>query len=276
VKAYQKLYNWTIGWVAQPYCSSDSDVLIPINSARLVDELLAVHGHEVLINGDFNADPHAGNILYVANASPPKLGLIDYGQVKTLSDKSRLDMAKIILLVNAAIKVDPRTDAHVDPAVHSRAKASVCKAMIDAGVKTEKMDRDVLYEMATVFMGRIDAAWIHPQNFLQWSDTMQERDPMGSLDDCEDFVMVNTCSLMIRGLGHYLQHNRDLSEAWKPFARQALQEKGQLQRVEAEIRLWRERVLEEPVAEVLQMPQQGTVFVGSVGGVGQRLATGSL
>ena len=33
--------------------------LVPINAARLIDRLMEVHGHEVLIDGCFNADPHA-------------------------------------------------------------------------------------------------------------------------------------------------------------------------------------------------------------------------
>ena len=37
-------------------------------------------GHEVLVDGCFNADPHPGNILYLAKTE--QLGLIDYGQVK--------------------------------------------------------------------------------------------------------------------------------------------------------------------------------------------------
>ena len=39
-------------------------------------------GHEVLVDGCFNADPHPGNILYLAETE--QLGLIDYGQVKRL------------------------------------------------------------------------------------------------------------------------------------------------------------------------------------------------
>ena len=62
---------------------TEDDVLVPINAARLVDDLLAVMGHEVLVDGCFNADPHPGNILYLAETE--QLGLIDYGQVKRLS-----------------------------------------------------------------------------------------------------------------------------------------------------------------------------------------------
>ena len=55
---------------------------------QLVDTLLAVHAQEVLIDGAFNTDPHPGNILYI-DGKQPKLGLIDYGQVKRLTKEQR-------------------------------------------------------------------------------------------------------------------------------------------------------------------------------------------
>ena len=58
-------YNWTLGWVAENYDMSEAagDIVVPLNAARLIDDLFTVHGHEALIDGCFNADPHPGNIL---------------------------------------------------------------------------------------------------------------------------------------------------------------------------------------------------------------------
>ena len=55
--------------------------------------------------------------------------------------------------------------------------------------------------MCTVYFGRDDAAWLYPMNFVQWSDWMQGRDPLGALDEIEDAVMVRSlrahvCSLV--------------------------------------------------------------------------------
>jgi len=110
--------------------------------------------------------------------------------------------------------------------------------MIAAGTKTEKMLPDTFYEMAVVYYGRDDAAWLYPHNLLQWSDKIQAQDALGSLDEIEDMVMINTCSLMLRGLGHYLQQPRNLATAWGPYAQRALKEKGMLEDVEEEIRTW--------------------------------------
>jgi len=66
-RAFKQVYNATMGWFTQPYDLSDDadDVIVPLNAARLINRLFAVHGHECLIDGCFNADPHPGNILCV-------------------------------------------------------------------------------------------------------------------------------------------------------------------------------------------------------------------
>lgn len=159
---------------------------------------------EVLVDGCFNADPHPGNILFVdcGTFSPAKLGLIDYGQVKSprhaphharptatsasgrseplrgaaqlaaphrgqvkrLSDQQRYDLAKSFLLVEAAIEVDPRTNPDVDRAVHERAKASLIRQQKSLGVVTKHSNPDVIYDQSTVYLGRMDAAWLYPMN----------------------------------------------------------------------------------------------------------------
>jgi aarF domain-containing kinase len=232
--ALKYVYNCTAGWVLPTYDLAEDGMVVPLNAAKLVDDLMAVHGHEVLIDGCFNADPHPGNILYTNG----KLALIDYGQVKRMDDAQRLALAKAFVLVDAAIKVDPRTDATIDPEVHARAVKSVashCRAM---GMETEKNLDETFYELNTVYLGRMDAAWVYPRNILQWTDHMEGRDPMGSIDAVDYLVMVNTASLMLRGLGEMLQQSRNLAVVWGPFARRALADKGLLADVEAEIATW--------------------------------------
>lgn len=93
--------------------------------------------------------------------------------VDRLTEKERLDLAKALVLVDAAIQVDPRQDPSVDPAVHQRARTSVANAMFALGAQSERNDPDVHYQLSTVYLGRMDAAWLYPQNILQWTDSMQ-------------------------------------------------------------------------------------------------------
>jgi hypothetical protein len=53
------------------------------------------------------------------------------------------------------------------------------------GMKTEKMLPSTAYELAMVYMGRMDAAWIYPRNFLQWTDHIQAEDAQGDLAGLE-------------------------------------------------------------------------------------------
>jgi aarF domain-containing kinase len=61
--------------------------------ARL-EELIRIHGYQVLVDGVFNGDPHPGNVLLMPGGG---LGLIDYGQVKRISKEQRLTLAQLII-----------------------------------------------------------------------------------------------------------------------------------------------------------------------------------
>jgi len=190
----------------------------------------------VLIDGCFNADPHPGNILYLADTQ--QLGLIDYGQVKRITDAQRLDLATALLLVAAAFAHEPRSNPSADPTAHSRALASIASHSAKMGMKTEKMLPETLYEMSMTYFGRMDPLWFYPMNLIQWSDDIQSKDALGNIDEVDYLVMVNTASMMIRGLGEMLQQSRNLAVVWKPLAEQVLRDAGKLKEIEAEIASW--------------------------------------
>jgi aarF domain-containing kinase len=60
--AYSALYNASVGWLPgvkkRDYEGKSS---LPINHAKLIDDLLYIHGHQILVDGCFNGDPHPGN-----------------------------------------------------------------------------------------------------------------------------------------------------------------------------------------------------------------------
>lgn len=204
-----------------------------LNPSRIVDELLRVHGHQVLIDGCFNADPHPGNILVDPRG---RLALIDYGQVKRIDLDTRLELARMLLLVDYAVKTDPRTTKKPATPAHLAARKAVAQAMIDGGFATKHPDDvDSIYELASVYYGRDDRLWIYPLNFQQWTDHMQRRNPVVNIDDCEDAVFIVRCAMLIRGLGHAVRQHRNLAAAWRPIAANLLRRHGRLRGVEAEI-----------------------------------------
>eukprot|EP00957_Ditylum_brightwellii_P026495 2004199-Ditylum_brightwellii.AAC.1 len=88
-------YNYTLGWLpGKEWKDYELRDTLPINHAKMVDDLIYIHGHEeirdflVLVDGYFNGDPHPGNILLMGiEEGNPHLGLIDYGQVKELTNE---------------------------------------------------------------------------------------------------------------------------------------------------------------------------------------------
>jgi aarF domain-containing kinase len=127
-----RCYNWTVGLVpgAKPRSYQDKSVL-PLNHAQLVDDLFRIHGHEVLVDGFFNADPHPGNLLLIRLPDgSPQLGLIDYGQVKTLTKEQRHLFARLVL------------------ALDDDDKDKIVALMKEAGYKSERMDPDTMYVYA--------------------------------------------------------------------------------------------------------------------------------
>ena len=105
-------------------------LLLQRRCKRYVDTLIAVHGHQILRDGCeyrqtensrikgqcrcrshfhvpslvctvFNGDPHPGNCLELPDG---RLGLIDYGQTRRLSDKERLALARVVVAIGTFAK----------------------------------------------------------------------------------------------------------------------------------------------------------------------------
>eukprot|EP00397_Hematodinium_sp_SG-2012_P013550 GEMP01013764.1.p1 GENE.GEMP01013764.1~~GEMP01013764.1.p1 ORF type:complete len:525 (+),score=146.93 GEMP01013764.1:168-1742(+) len=171
----------------------------------LMDLLLEVHGHEMLIDGAFNGDPHGGNILICPDG---KLGLIDYGQVKVLSDDKRKKIAQLIRTL-----VDDNDD--------SAAVARVCK---DTGMlTTTKMDTnpEYIHKRLEMMLNYDDLETTENLNVQLYLEKLDAVDPLLFVDD--DFIMPNRLSFMMRGMGFALNYPLRTAERWYPLATRALE-----------------------------------------------------
>ena len=189
---------------------------VPLNHARLVDELLRVHAHEVLVDGAFNGDPHPGNLLVTRprpGAREHRLALVDYGQVKTLTREERLKVARLMVALSRA---DARDAAQ---------RAGVAAVLRDMGFATARNDPDVVFENARLFFDRDDPLVTNGRNTQAYIEELQSRDATKSVG--EAYVLVARCSLMLRGLGHMLNQHRSAAAAWAPVAERVLREAGE-------------------------------------------------
>jgi aarF domain-containing kinase len=201
-----RLYNWTIGLLPQASRKEVWDrAVLPLNHAQLVDDLIYIHGHEVLVDGCFNGDPHPGNILLIRKPDgSPQIGLIDYGQVKRLDKQTRHLFARIIL----ALCDDDRP--------------RIIELMKEAGFRSKTMNPDVIFLYAKVSYDMDNQELTGGKHIQMFMEDIEKMDPIVQLP--QDLIMIGRTSLLLRGLCHALHQPRSIAHAWKPIAERVLRE----------------------------------------------------
>jgi len=113
------LHNALVGTLTGrrlPYARSS----LPPNAPRLMDVLMRVHGTQLLVDGCFNADTHAGNFLLMPD---DRIALIDYGSTKRLNRAERLSAC----VLYAALKVPEPMPPNPHPkSILTRTLAQTC------------------------------------------------------------------------------------------------------------------------------------------------------
>jgi aarF domain-containing kinase len=189
---------------------------LPLNHAAVIDELLAVHGHEILVDGCFNGDPHPGNLLAVRRPSDgglERIALVDYGQVKELPPHQRTALARLVVALARADAANPE---------HRGVIAGLLNAV---GFKTAHNTPDALFTLAQIGIDRDDALVTGGRNCLALMQELFAADPTVAMAD--DFVLVVRASLMLRGLGHMVGQHRSVAAAWAPLAEAVLRAAGE-------------------------------------------------
>lgn len=98
---------------------------------KYVNLLVDVQGHQMLSLGIFNGDPHPGNLLVLTDG---KLGLIDFGQTKRITDEERLGVARV-----------------VDAIGHHSSDMQIAEYMRQLGFRTKFNKDDTLSQYGTLF-----------------------------------------------------------------------------------------------------------------------------
>eukprot|EP01112_Ceratiomyxa_fruticulosa_P021296 TRINITY_DN7434_c0_g4_i1.p1 TRINITY_DN7434_c0_g4~~TRINITY_DN7434_c0_g4_i1.p1 ORF type:complete len:536 (+),score=101.24 TRINITY_DN7434_c0_g4_i1:108-1715(+) len=169
----------------------------PINHIHLIDTLVKVHGHEIFVDGVFNADSHPGNILLLPSG---KLGLIDYGQVKELNKEQRKALAKLMVCLA------------------EENEEKVFEAMKEMGFRSEKMDPHFFYQLANFYYGKgVEGSRMHAL-----MEEMNKRDKI--LEVPVHYMMAGRAAMLIRAISGMLMYKIDTSKMWLPFATKLLEE----------------------------------------------------
>eukprot|EP00958_Prasinococcus_capsulatus_P016247 scaffold1786_cov398-Prasinococcus_capsulatus_cf.AAC.38 len=177
------------------------DPVIPLNSARIMDTLLRVHGHELLEDGYLNGDPHAGNFLLLSDG---RLGLIDMGQIKRLTEQERYNIAEYLVCMM-------RGD-----------RAELKRLAIKGGYKSRNFDEEVIWKMTTFGLDQDGRNVTDGLNFQQFLDKMYKQDPWSKTSDA--IIIPCRVSVMLRGIGLTLNHPVSVLKVWGPIAEKVLRE----------------------------------------------------
>jgi aarF domain-containing kinase len=168
--------------------------LLQRRQKRLLNLLLDVHGHQILVGKRFNGDPHGGNILVLSDG---RLGLIDYGQCKTLTKDECFCLSKIMHQLGQ----DTINDEEV------------ANAMKEFGFIFTNDRVDIIRETAQLFFdtdsGRKKVACSNPQEYLVH---LQSLNRFTNVPDAAVFVA--RMSFLFRGMGLLLGVDIHTSKHW--------------------------------------------------------------
>jgi len=200
--SWRVAYNYSLGWaLGRPVDYVHTKPLI--NLGEVLQLLADVHGHEIIIDGCFNADPHPGNVLLLKDG---RLGLIDYGQTAYLKPKERLAYARLII------------------ALANDDEIEVVRVAREFGGKTRYGKPDIAYKLMCFWNDRTTDDVTGGRNIQQFMDWAEAEDPVVAAS--EAIVMPARVSIMLRGLGNAFGLRLRMSKWWEPLARQALSDAG--------------------------------------------------
>ena len=208
--ALRWFYNVFIG----PFTGAKLAYLKPhytVDMAKTLELLFQVHGHQVIKNGFFNADPHPGNVLLFEDG---RLGLIDFGSCKELTKRDRRLLAR---LYNALEKQD---------------WYQIVRVYNHMGYQHNEGCEDIIYQMAVLGFDYDTYESRGGMNVQSYFETLYERNPLPH--DIDEWVMPSRVSILLRGLGHALNYPVRTSTYFGPIGREYLKKEGRLNPEEAQ------------------------------------------
>ena len=173
-----------------------------ISTPRIGDILIDVYNTMILRYGMFHADPHPGN-LFVIPGDPPRVGLVDFGLTKTLTNEFR---EQLIVLTSAIVAESPEL---------------VTETMEEMGFRTERREEETYYALGEAFLGDIlrsgqayaDQAMVAEVN--ERVGRVLRANPL--VDVPGDVILIARVMGLLSGLSRTLDSETDLLDALIPY-----------------------------------------------------------
>ncbi|CAM6044483.1 unnamed protein product [Sphagnum compactum] len=188
--------------ILHPGASQELQKRIP-EVVRAVEYLVHAYGQMLFVDGVFHADPHAGNLLLLADG---RLGLLDFGQSKVLQNCVRIKLARMI------------------QALANKEDGAIARALLDLGLVFEDVYGGVVSESRLATMARIlfDTCYVAEATVSPMSqDSLLRTTPLRAFNQA--IWMVVRTLVILRGMCFALKMDLSATAIWLPFARAALQ-----------------------------------------------------
>jgi aarF domain-containing kinase len=167
---------------------------------KLLRTLTDVFGRSILEHGFFHADAHPGNIWIHEDGS---IGLIDFGQVKSISDTYRKTLAQAVLSI-APTEDDGADIEALWQLMHDLGIVVKDGAPREAGAALGMWMFD---GSATTLPGNYDAHELSPKSPVRDIETFPE-----------DLVLIARSSVLVKGMGSRLNVPWSLAKEWRQLA----------------------------------------------------------
>ena len=177
-----------------------------IDTAQVAASLIDLYNTMILERGMFHADPHPGNLFVVLGdqpGDPAKIGLVDFGLTKTLSDEFR---EQLIVLTSAIVSEQPE---------------AITGTMEGMGFRTHHRDDETYAALGEAFLGDVLRSG-KPYADQEMVADISERlgavlrtNPLVDVPD--DVILIARVMGLLSGLGKMLDSNTDLLEALLPY-----------------------------------------------------------
>ena len=177
---------------------------LKFNPQALLFNIIRCYGQQIFIDGVFHSDPHPGNILVLPKQ---KIGLVDFGECKQLSNAVRLTFARLTVAL-----------AHRDP-------ETALPILGEVGVQLDNVPEE--FRMAGAYLmfdTRMDIPEAHfspldpdaPEEFRNVS--------MGKFP--QEYFMLLRVTALLRGLLAVFGEDLSASQIWEKYAQAALKAAG--------------------------------------------------
>lgn len=176
-------------------------VVAKYTKRKILRDLSEAYGHMILRDGFFQADPHPGNILLNDKG---QVALLDYGQVKQLSNNVKLDYAKLVLALHRG---EPFEIGHC-----------LEKLGVVLGEKVERDPAAFLVMASALFDTKLPPGCTKSLPFGE--DSVLAKFPVNSFPE-ELFFVLRTIHIL-RGLSVGMGIPYSCASEWKGMAKEAL------------------------------------------------------